>query len=207
MMDGGLLLQSALIGFAVAAPVGPMGLLCIQRTIAHGRWAGLAVGAGIAAADCSYAIVAAFGITSVSNGLLAAAPLLQLAGSMLLVVLGLKIALMRVAVHRTAGYSGEDGGHVRAFLTGYGMTLTSLPTIFFFAGIFASFGALGSALESALFSAGVLFDSLAWWLVLTTLVCRSAARITPRLMLWLNRGSGAALAGFGAFALAAQVLG
>jgi threonine/homoserine/homoserine lactone efflux protein len=202
-MDGWLLLKSALVGFAVAAPVGPMGLLCVQRTVARGQQAGLVLGAGIAAADCTYAVIAAFGITAVSNALLALAPWIKLAGSMLMIYLGVKIALTRPRELDAAGDAGRYGGHVRAFLAAYSLTLTNLPTILFFAGIFASLGALGSTFESALFSAGVLVGSFAWWLALTTLVRIGAARFTPRVLRWLNRGAGAALAGFGVFALAA----
>ena len=118
---------------------------------------------------------------------------------MLLIYLGVKIALGK-AGGATAGDAAA--GHVRAFATAYGLTLTNLPTILFFAGIFASFGTFASVSESALFSVGVLLGSLAWWLVLTTLVRYGAAFIKPPFMLWVNRLSGAALVGFALYALA-----
>ncbi len=198
-MDGWLLLKSALIGFAVAAPVGPMGLMCMQRTLAHGQLAGLVLGAGVAAADFTYAAIAAFGVTTLTSALLAATPWIKLGGSVLLIYLGVKIALGK-AGGATAGDAAA--GHVRAFATAYGLTLTNLPTILFFAGIFASFGTFASVSESALFSVGVLLGSLAWWLVLTTLVRYGAAFIKPPFMLWVNRLSGAALVGFALYALA-----
>jgi threonine/homoserine/homoserine lactone efflux protein len=202
MMDSWLFLKSALIGLAVAAPVGPMGLLCVQRTLARGQLAGLTIGAGVAAADCSYAAIAAFGVTAVSGALMAAEQWIRLAGSLLLIYLGLKISLTRPGEVAAAAPGRPAGGHVRAFLTAYGLTLTNLPTIVFFAGIFASIGAMASLSESLLFSGGVLAGSLAWWLILTTLVRRGAAWFTPRLLLWLNRGAGVALVLFGVVALA-----
>jgi len=198
-MDGWLLLKSALIGFAVAAPVGPMGLMCMQRTLAQGQLAGLVLGAGVAAADFTYAAIAAFGVTALTSALLAATPWIKLGGSVLLIYLGVRIALGKAS----GATSGEAGaGHVRAFATAYGLTLTNLPTILFFAGIFASLGSFASATQSLLFSLGVLLGSLAWWLLLTTLVRFGARFIKQPFMLWVNRLSGAALVGFALYALA-----
>lgn len=204
-MDAWLLPKSVLIGLAVAAPVGPMGLLCIQRTLARGQWAGLALGAGIACADFTFAVVAAFGVTAVTAALLAAVSWIKLGGSLLLICLGVKIALTG-----PAGSASREvpGGNARAFAAAYGLTLTNVPTILFFAGIFAavgsvgSVGSFGSVAESALFSGGVWLGSMGWWLILTTVVQRGAARLKPRFMVRLNRLSGAALVGMALYALA-----
>ena len=185
-MDAWLFLKSLGIGVAVAAPVGPMSLLCIHRTLDHGKGAGLVFGAGVAAADLTYAAIAAFGVTAISSVLLAGTFWIKLIGSLLLVVLGIRIAL--AAPHA--------GG--RAFLTAYGLTMTDPPTILFFAGIFASLASIASRAQATTFAAGVFAGSMLWWAILTTLVSKSTALLRPPFMLWINRISSAVLVGFGA---------
>ena len=108
-MDTWFLLKSLGIGVAVAAPVGPMSLLCIHRTLDHGKGAGLVFGAGVAAADLTYAAIAAFGVTAISSVLLAGTFWIKLIGSLLLVVLGIRIALAAPhAGNRAASLSPAD---------------------------------------------------------------------------------------------------
>jgi threonine/homoserine/homoserine lactone efflux protein len=198
-MDAWLFWKSLSIGLAVAAPVGPMSLLCIHRTVDHGHSAGLVFGAGIAAADLTYAAIAAFGITAVSSTLLAGAFWIRLVGSALLVILGLRIALAKPASE--TGQSIADSG-LRAFVTAYGLTMANPPTILFFAGIFASVASLASVSQSLIFSGGVFVGSMLWWIVLTTLVSTSSAWLKPAVLGWINRISGGVLLGFAAYGLA-----
>jgi threonine/homoserine/homoserine lactone efflux protein len=197
-MDAWLFWKSLAIGIAVAAPVGPMSLLCIHRTLDHGQPAGLTFGAGIAAADLSYAAIAAFGITAVSSLLLTGTVWIKLFGSLLLMVLGVKIAFARPAAdsHKSVAGSG-----LRAFATAYGLTLAN-PIILFFAGIFASVASLVTSSQSVIFSAGVFAGSMLWWIILTTLVAGSTALMKPPVMAWINRLSGLVLTGFAAYGLA-----
>ena len=198
-MDPWLFWKSLAIGVAVAATVGPMSLLCIHRTLDHGQPAGLTFGAGIAAADLSYAAIAAFGITAVSSLLLTGTVWIKLFGSLLLMVLGVKIAFARPAAdsHKSVAGSG-----LRAFATAYGLTLANPPTILFFAGIFASVASLATSSQSVIFSAGVFAGSMLWWIILTTLVTKSAALMKPTVIAWINRLSGLLLIGFAAYGLA-----
>ena len=198
-MDPWLFWKSLAIGVAVAAPVGPMSLLCIHRTLDHGQPAGLTFGAGIAAADLSYAAIAAFGITAVSSLLLTGTVWIKLFGSLLLMVLGVKIAFARPVAdsHKSVAGSG-----LRAFATAYGLTLANPPTILFFAGIFASVASLATSSQSVIFSAGVFAGSMLWWIILTTLVTKSAALMKPTVFAWINRLSGLLLIGFAAYGLA-----
>jgi threonine/homoserine/homoserine lactone efflux protein len=198
-MDVWFFWKSLTIGLAVAAPVGPMSLLCIHRTLDHGQGAGMVFGAGVAAADLTYAAIAAFGVTAVSSALLAGTFWIKLVGSLLLVVLGARIAL---AAPRTDNptQSADSGG--RAFITAYGLTMANPPTILFFAGIFASVASIASTAQSVTFAAGVFAGSMLWWVILTTLVSKSAARFRPPVMIWINRLSGAVLVGFALYGLA-----
>ena len=198
-MDVWFFLKSLSIGMAVAAPVGPMSLLCIHRTLDRGRGAGLVFGAGVAAADLTYAAIAAFGVTAVSSLLLAGTFWIKLVGSLLLVVLGVRISLAAPRADNRASSAGSGG---RTFLTAYGLTMTNPPTILFFAGIFASVASIASVSRSFTFAAGVFAGSMLWWAILTTLVSKSAALFRPSVMLWINRVSGIVLIGFAVYGFA-----
>jgi len=198
-MDAWLFWKSVSIGVAVAAPVGPMSLLCIHRTLDHGQPAGMTFGAGIAAADLTYAAIAAFGITAVSWLLLAGTYWIKLIGSLVLIVLGARIAVTRPAADSRRSVAGSG---LHAFATAYALTLANPPTILFFAGIFASVASLATASQSVVFSAGVFGGSMLWWIILTTLVTKSAALMKPPIMAWINRLSGLVLIGFAAHGLA-----
>jgi len=186
-MDAWLFWKSVSIGLAVAAPVGPMSLLCIHRTLDHGQPAGLTFGAGIAAADLTYAAIAAFGITAVSSLMLAGTFWIKLIGSILLIVLAVRIALSKPAADSRKSITGFGS---RAFATAYGLTLANPPTILFFAGIFASVASLATATQSVIFSVGVFAGSMLWWFIVTTAVTKSAALMKPPVMAWINRLSG-----------------
>ena len=197
-MDPWFFWKSLSIGMAVAAPVGPMGLLCIHRTLDHGQRSGLVFGAGVAAADMTYAAIAAFGVTAVSSVLLAGTAWIRLIGSVLLIILGARIAL---AAPRTNNRGASAGSSRRVFITAYGLTMTNPPTILFFAGIFAAVASMASTSQSITFAIGVLAGSMLWWLILTTLVSKSAAFFRPTVLLWINRLSGAVLIAFAVYGL------
>ena len=198
-MDAWFFGKSLSIGLAVAAPVGPMSLLCIHRTLDSGQGAGLVFGAGVAAADLTYAAIAAFGVTAVSAVLLASTFWIKLVGSVLLVALGARIALSVPCADNRAG-SAQSGG--QAFITAYGLTMANPPTILFFAGIFASVASIASATQSTTFAAGVFTGSMLWWVILTTLVSKYAAALRPPVLLWINRVSGAVLIAYAIYGFA-----
>ena len=197
-MDFLLFWKSLAIGMAVAAPVGPMGLLCIHRTLDRGQLAGLVFGAGVAAGDLTYAAIAAFGLSAVTSLLVAGTLWIKLVGSAILIVYGLRVAFAKP--DSGSGRRRLPGG--QAFLAAYGLTLTNPPTILFFAGIFASVATMGTKSQSILFAAGVFTGSMLWWLILTTIVSRSASLFRPPVMMWINRVSGAVLICFAAYGLA-----
>jgi threonine/homoserine/homoserine lactone efflux protein len=197
-MNSWLFIKSLFIGIAVAAPVGPMSLLCIQRTVQRGQPAALAFGAGVAAADGTYAAVAAFGITAISAALLAATGPIKLVGSLILLYMGFRIACSRPGAVTGVMVADSDW---RAFVAAYGLTITNPPTILFFASVFASLASFSSFSQSVVFSAGVFLGSMFWWLLLTTLVARLANSLTSPVLLFINRLSGAALVGFGLYGL------
>jgi len=192
-MDGWLVVKSIGVGIAVAAPVGPMSLLCIQRTLRQGRAQGLAVGAGIAAADFSYAVLGAFGLTALSSLLLAGGRALHIAGALVLFYFAARIILARPAA---APRTRAGNAAWRGFASAYLLTLANPPTILFFAGLFASIASPTAPAHAGVFAAGVFAGSLLWWIVLTAIVAVTASKLTPSVLRGINRLSGLALIGF-----------
>jgi threonine/homoserine/homoserine lactone efflux protein len=198
MIDPWLLFKSISAGIAVAAPVGPMSLLCMQRTLGGGRATGLAFGAGIATADFTFACLGAFGLTAVSSLLLAGGGWLRLAGA--LVLLYFAVHILR-AKPETTFRKKFDGPRWRGFASAYLLTLANPPTILFFAGLFASITALSNFEQAAVFALGIFTGSMLWWLALTSIVAGSAAKLAPNVLVWINRLSGLVLIGFAVYAL------
>jgi threonine/homoserine/homoserine lactone efflux protein len=191
-----------LLGFSIAAPVGPIGLLCIQRTLARGRWHGFASGLGAATADALYGLVAALGLSAISQTLLHAQAWIQLGGALFLVGLGL-----RTISQKDSGAAREDraeAGLGLAYVSVLVLTLANPATILSFLVLFAGLGVgattAGTA-SAATFVAGVFFGSAAWWLLLSLLTGVLRHRLERSGRRWVNRLAGASLVGLGGFAL------
>lgn len=205
-MDIELLARGLLIGFSIAAPVGPIGLLCIRRTLADGRAAGLVSGLGAATADALYGAVAGFGLTFISGALISQQGWLRLAGGLFLLYLGI-----RTFVARPAQQAAEVRGGTSlagAYATTLALTLTNPATILSFVGIFAGLGlasdARGDYGSAALLVLGVFAGSALWWLLLSGGVSLLRSRVDTRAMAWINRASGTIIAAFGVLALVAR---
>jgi len=201
-MDITFALRGLLLGLSIAAPVGPIGLLCIRRTLAEGRVSGLVTGMGAATADGFYGAVAAFGLTVVSSFLLGQRLWVHIVGGAFLLYLGLRIVLAgppdKAAVVSRAGLGGAYASTVL-------LTLSNPLTILSFAAAFAAFGVAGSRstyVSAALVTLGVFCGSALWWLILSGVVNVMRARLTERALLWVNRASGCLILGFAVFALA-----
>lgn len=194
-----LLARTFIIGIAVAAPVGAMGVLCIQRTLADGWRAGLATGAGIATADALYASVAAFGVSSLSNAIATAQTPLHIVGGAALVLLGLRA----VFAGPPSGAVNDEFDVSSAYMSALGLTLTNPMTIMAFAAVFASAGLVvdGGGLSQALATFGVALGSLTWWVGLTAVVSMTRHAVGPRAVRIVGIVSGLAVAGFGVYAV------
>ena len=195
------LLRGLVIGFSIAVPVGPIGVLCIRRTLAQGRVAGLVSGLGAATADALYGCVAGFGLTFVSRFLIGQQTWLRLVGGVFLCYLGLKTLLSRPAESEVSvGASGLLGAYVSTLF----LTLTNPLTILSFAAVFAGLG-VGSAGEGYLSAGvsvlGVFLGSALWWLLLSGGVGLFRHKLNLQKLAWVNRISGAIIAGFGLLAL------
>lgn len=202
-----LFLKGAIIGLSIAAPVGPIGLLCIRRTLADGAAVGFATGLGAATADAAYGAVAGFGLAAVTDLLLGWQTGLRLVGGLVLLWLG--YATLRARPAERAADAPTTHTLMGAYATTVVLTLANPATIISFVAVF---GALGLAetggapvLGASMLVLGVFLGSAVWWLALSAGVGVFRRRVTPAAMLWINRASGTVLAGFGLFALAAAL--
>ncbi len=203
-MDLAFLARGLAVGFTVAAAVGPISLLTIRRTLAHGRVYGLVSGIGVALADASYGGIAAFGLTAITSVLIGTRAVLGLIGGGFLVWLAIRT--IRAEPAERAAETEDRPGLAGAFLSIYGLTMTNPMTILSFAGIFAGLGLAGrGGTDAALLTLGVFLGSSLWWVLLTAVVGRVRTRVTPRALRWVNRVSGAVLLVFGAVAIAVAV--
>ena len=204
-MDLTFLARGVGLGFAIAAAVGPISLLTIRRTIAHGQAYGLASGAGVALADATYAAIAAFGLTALTSLLVGARALLGVIGGVFLVLLGIRTITTRPLA--AAAETTERPGPAAAFASIFGLTLTNPMTILSFAGVFAAAGLTGhGGAEAGLLTIGVFLGSLLWWVILTAVVARLRSRVTLEALTWVNWGSGALLVVFGAAAIVTSLV-
>lgn len=195
-------LQGLALGLAIAAPVGPIGLLCIRRTLAHGRFIGFASGLGAATADAFYGAVAAFGLVAVSQPLLSYAGMIKLIGGLSIAYIAVRIffAPIQTASTKPSGEANVAG----AYFSTLGLTLTNPSTIVSFLAVFAGVGVatdVGS-MSVAVLVAGVFAGSALWWFGLSTAIGTLHHQIGITTMRWINRLSGLVM---GAFAVAALV--
>ena len=201
-MDFSFFIRGLLIGLSIAATVGPMSILCIQRTLNKGQLYGFVSGLGIATADGVYGSIAAFGLTIITNFLIHEQIWIRLIGGLFLVYLGVKTILTNPP--EIAAVNMKTNSYPGAYTTTFLLTLTNPLTILSFAAIFAGIG-VGSASKS-FFSAtavvlGVFSGSTLWWIILTSGISLLRKKMNSQWLLWINRISGAMITLFGLVAL------
>lgn len=197
-------LRGIVIGFSIAAPVGPIGVLCIRRSVSDGRAAGLATGLGAASADAVYGCIAGFGLTAISNFLIGQRFWLGFLGGLFLCYLGIRTVLTRPSdqpaeVRRTGLWS--------AFLSTFFLTVTNPMTILSFVAIFAGLG-LGRSRDYYSATAlvlGVFVGSALWWLLLSSGAAVFGRRFNANWMRLLNRLSGTIIFAFGVYSLSSAL--
>jgi threonine/homoserine/homoserine lactone efflux protein len=199
--DFWLLLKGAVIGFAVAAPVGPIGMLCIRTTLERGRVAGFAAGLGAAVADAVYGAIGVLGVTAISGIIEAQRFWLELGGGIFVIGFGIHLGLTR------PNYQNNDEIPVSLFadfLKTLLLTLANPSTILTFMAIFAGVPAAAGAAELEtvpVIVLGVLLGSAAWWLTLSAGVGFIRHRISERALKLMNWVAGILLVGFGVYTL------
>lgn len=196
-----LLFKSILMWMAIVASIGPIGLLCINRTLKYGFWAGIITGLGVSVADAIYGCVSGFGLTFISNFLISHQFVIRLVGGLFLCYLGFKI-FFKAATSTSIAENKKT--YVGDFLSAFILTLTNPMTIITFIAVFASMG-IGSVYtgynHAVVIIAGIFFGSLLWYLILSSLVSIAHKRINAEIMKWINRISGIIIIVFGILAI------
>jgi threonine/homoserine/homoserine lactone efflux protein len=203
-----LISTGIVIGLIVAAPIGPVNLICIRRTLAYGPLNGFFSGLGAALGDGVFAIVTAFGLTAISQLIEGFSTPLRIAGGLMLLGFGLHIFRSDVSLLRDAeGPPRENGNRslVRSIASTFALTITNPATLFGFTALFAGLGSLAdgpaSFIDAALTVLGVITGSTIWWFTLTTFVGIFHKHIDTGVMRNINHVFGILVTGFGAIVL------
>jgi threonine/homoserine/homoserine lactone efflux protein len=201
------LLKGIAVGLVIAVPVGPVGIMCVRRTIFEGKLAGLVSGLGAATADALFGSIAAFGLTFVSDWLIGYHQWLRIAGGCYLLYVGGSALLAEPEAKQSSEPDAE--GLLRDFLSTFALTLTNPITILAFLGIFSALGLSGADAtlsRAASLVLGVWLGSLLWWLALTFGLGSLFHSFDARHLKWINRVSGIILLLSGAGLLAAPLI-
>ncbi len=205
-MDYFLLIASGVgIGLIVAAPIGPVNLICIRRTLAHGPVNGFMSGLGAALGDGVFAIVTAFGLTAVAQLIEGFSLALQLVGGALLLLFGWRIYMTEPSPTREKEKmevnEGAGSSLARSMASTFALTITNPATLFGFTALFAGLGVFAggnaSFAEAAIVVGGVVGGSTLWWFIVTAIVGLFHARIDSQVMRVINHFSGLAITAFG----------
>lgn len=198
-MDFIFLLKGLILGFSIAAPVGPIGILCIRRTLAQGLPSGFVSGLGAATADGIYGCIAGFGLTVISNFLVAQQTWLHFLGGLFLLYLGFTTFYACPADKEAAMQDGSPWG---SYFSTLFLTLTNPLTILSFTAIFAGLGLGATNIHSAGWLVlGVFLGSAFWWLILSTMISLLSHNFNQQSLKWVNRFAGLIIATFGLLAL------
>lgn len=193
--------QGIVIGFTLAAAVGPIAILLIQRTLNRGWRVGVISGIGVGLADATYGLLGGLGLVAVNRFLADQQTPMRIAGGLLLAIIGYRIFI--------SGPQQADGaqpgrkprlGYLSALTSIYALTVANPMTIFSFAAVYAGIGpgqGSGSWQGALLFSLSIFTGSFGWWVVLATLAHGLRERLTPAVMRWVNIISGAVIMLFG----------
>jgi len=201
-----LLLKGALVGIVIAVPVGPVGVLCVRRTIVHGRLAGFLSGLGAATADAVFGIIAAGGLTVVADWLFGFQNWLRFFGGAYLIFIG--VSAYRASPEERDS-DREPESLIADFASTFALTITNPITILAFLAIFASIGFTGDDAtigHAAILVAGVWLGSLLWWAGLSLGTGLMRMSLDRHHLVWLNRGSGSILVVSGVVLLGSLVI-
>lgn len=198
-----LFFQGLIIGFAISAPIGPIGLLCIQRTLQDGFKEGLVTGMGAVTADNIYGLMAVFSLTAISSFLISFQFWLRIIGGLFLIYFGLKLCISKSPTRKAK--VNRVRSLWQAYITTAIMTFTNPITFFSFVAIFTALGLGGKTMDylnSTFLVLGILVGSISWWLSLTSGVTFFfKGELSQRSLKLVNRISGGVMLAFSVYAL------
>ena len=197
-----LMLAGIGIGLLVAAPIGPVNVLCIQRAVTNGFWGGVAAGAGAMLGDGLLAAIAAFSITAISDVMIAYSGPIQLLGGILLMVFGIGLLLARPLLLIAPGQKSHLWDHWGIIPQTFFLTVSNpgaiLGMLALVGGLGSLMGGLNTYLEALLLVASIMGGSLLWWLGLSELIATIRHRLTESRLKLINSVAGSMLIAFGA---------
>ncbi|MDR2010679.1 MAG: LysE family translocator [Bacteroidales bacterium] len=194
--------KGIIIGLSASIPLGPIGVLCIQRTLNKGRLSGFISGLGAACADGFYAVIAGFGVTAIINYLTEYQFALRIGGAAVLIFMGIKLMQTNPALQLRRQLRKKRKGLFGDFMSIFALTLSNPITLFVFITVFASlsiFNTESNALSVFFMLFGTLLGASAWWFTLTTIVSIFRSKFKLRRMLYINRIAGVLIIFFGIF--------
>lgn len=197
-MEYSLFVKGLILGLSIAAPVGPIGILCIQRSLNESRLAGIISGLGAASADAIYASLAALGMTVVTSFLTTHVSIFKIIGGLILIILGI-INFQKKSPEQSQT-NIQPSNFISNFFTTFILTLSNPITIIFFIAIFSGVGLVdlkGRTLSASLLILGVFIGSTIWWIFLSTAVGSLRRKFKFSIMKWINKVSGLIIIGFG----------
>lgn len=202
-MDVEFIIKGIIIGFLASVPLGPVGVLCIQRTINKGRLSGVFSGMGAATVDSLYALVAAFGLTFIINFIEAQRFYIEIIGAIVLIFIGAKIfyanPITQIRRHRR-----KKNNLVEDYFSVFLLTLSNPLALFLFVAAFAGLGIVSpdSVSSKSLFIIlGVFIGAMTWWLILTFFINLFRKKFRLKQLWWINKIAGLAILIFGAVAM------
>lgn len=193
------LIEGISVGFVASIPLGPIGVLCIQRTLSKGRRSGFASGCGAASSDFLYAVVAGFSISMVTEFVQSHRALLFIAGAVVLIFLGIRMMLskphLQMRIQQRERGPRKISSLWQDFVSTFFLTISNPLALFVFMGAFSLIGVHETRLERFLVVGGVLVGATAWWFTLTLLVGLFRKMLTLRRLLYVTRIAGAIIVG------------
>ncbi len=202
-MDIGLFLKGIAIGIGASAPLGPIGVICIQRTLNKGRLSGFVSGLGAALADSFYAIIAGLGLSIIVNFIKEQQIYFEIVGVALLFFIGLRIFYANPA--KQLRRQKQKGSNLFSdFFSILALTISNPMAVFLFLALFAGLGLVdeqGGMFSTLQIVIGVFSGAAAWWFTLSTLVNLFREKFRLRRLWWINKIAGLAIFLFGVFAI------
>lgn len=199
-----LLLRGAVAGVAISAPVGPVNVLCISRTLTHGRSSGIISGLGAAAADTIYGSIAGFSISFIISWLLRELFWIRLIGGMLLIAIGAVYYFKRPKTLKEASESSSAGSDLASTFL---LNLTNPTTVLSFLAVLAILGLAEhrSRLATVFLVAGIFVGAMFWWVLLALIAAQFRSRFNDRAVVWMNRIAAGAIGTFGLITMAMAI--
>jgi threonine/homoserine/homoserine lactone efflux protein len=198
----GIIFKGLILGFSIAAPVGPIGVLCIRRTLDKGFKSGVVSGLGAASADAVYGTIAAAGLTLIADFLVRQEMWLGLLGGAFLLYLGLNTFFAKANAEAAKVEDSKNNSLAKDYFSTFLLTLSNPMTIFSFIAIFSGFSAQSGAVfkfSAFLLVLGVFCGSALWWLTLSILVNVLRQKLDQRIIFYINKAAAVVIIAFAVY--------